>query len=96
MVRGSVACFALLIAGCASAYRPPYGAPSWGFIERSRVNPSYEGIVIATSDYLTKNPKDAGKFLTLNVLGQDGKTKRTVIWQCLNGAIPRVDAQGTP
>jgi hypothetical protein len=56
--------------------------------------PPEELYVIATADYLTKNRKDAGKFLTLNVLGQDGKTKRTVIWQCLNGAIPRVDAQG--
>jgi outer membrane protein assembly factor BamB len=56
--------------------------------------PPDELYVIATADYLTKNPKDAGKFLTLNVLGQDGKTKRTVIWQCLNGAIPRLDAQG--
>src|SRR5437867_12455573 len=72
MVRGSVACSALLIAGCASAYRPPYGAPSWGFIERSRVNPSYEGIVIATSDYwcgvlrsrLTQQPE--AKFSTFS------------------------------
>lgn len=50
--------------------------------------------VIANADYLTGNPKDAGKFLTLNAIGQDGKTKRTLIWQCLNGAIPRMDAKG--
>jgi outer membrane protein assembly factor BamB len=56
--------------------------------------PPDELYLIATADYLTKNPKDAGRFLTLNVVGQDGKTKRTVIWQCLNGAIPRVDAKG--
>jgi DNA-binding beta-propeller fold protein YncE len=56
--------------------------------------PPEEVYVIATADYLTKNPKDAGKFLTMNVIGQDGKTKRTVIWQCLNGAIPRLDAKG--
>src|SRR5262249_28072122 len=43
--------------------------------------PPEELYVIGTADYLTKNPKDAGKFLTLNVVGQDGKTKRTVIWQ---------------
>ena len=30
---------------------------------------------------LTGNKKDAGKFLTLNVIGQDGKTRRTVVWQ---------------
>lgn len=56
--------------------------------------PPEELFVIATSDYLTKNPKDAGKFLTLNVIGQDGKTRRTVVWQCLNGAIPRLDPKG--
>jgi hypothetical protein len=50
--------------------------------------------IVAPSDYLSKDPKDAGKFLTLNVIGQDGKTRRTVIWQCLNGAIPRLDANG--
>jgi DNA-binding beta-propeller fold protein YncE len=30
----------------------------------------------------------------LNVLSQDGTTKRTAIWQCFHGAIPRVDAKG--
>jgi DNA-binding beta-propeller fold protein YncE len=56
--------------------------------------PADEVYLIANADYLTKNPKDAGKFLTLNAVGQDGKTRRTVIWQCLNGAIPRLDARG--
>jgi hypothetical protein len=56
--------------------------------------PPDEVYLIGNADYLTKNPKDAGKFLTLNVVGQDGKTKRTVIWQCLNGAIPRLDSKG--
>lgn len=56
--------------------------------------PPDEVYVIGTADYLTRNPKDAGKYLTLNVIGQDGKTKRTVIWQCLNGAIPRLDSKG--
>lgn len=45
-------------------------------------------------DYLTGNPKDVGKYVSLNVLGQDGKTRRTVIWQCFNGAVPRLDARG--
>ncbi len=53
-----------------------------------------EVYLIANADYLTKNPKDAGRFLTLNAIGHDGKTKRTLIWQCLNGAIPRIDARG--
>jgi DNA-binding beta-propeller fold protein YncE len=56
--------------------------------------PPDELYIVAPSEYLTKNPKDAGKFVTLNVIGQDGETKRTVIWQCLNGAIPRLDARG--
>jgi outer membrane protein assembly factor BamB len=56
--------------------------------------PPEELYIVAPSEYLTKNPKDAGKFVTLNVIGQDGKTRRTVIWQCLNGAIPRLDAKG--
>lgn len=56
--------------------------------------PTDEVYLIANADYLTKNPKDAGRFLTLNAIGQDGKTKRTLIWQCLNGAIPRMDAKG--
>jgi hypothetical protein len=56
--------------------------------------PTDEIYVIANADYLTRNPKDAGRFLTLNAIGQDGKTKRTLIWQCLNGAIPRMDPRG--
>ncbi len=30
----------------------------------------------------------------LNVYGMDGKVKRTLIWQCFKGAIPRMDLQG--
>jgi hypothetical protein len=56
--------------------------------------PTDEIYIIATADYLTKNSKDASKFLTLNAIGQDGKTRRTLIWQCLNGAIPRLDPRG--
>ena len=56
--------------------------------------PPDEIYIIGNANYLTKDPKDAGRFLTLNVVGQDGKTKRTVIWQCLNGAIPRLDPKG--
>jgi hypothetical protein len=56
--------------------------------------PADEIYVIPTVDSVTGNPKDAGKFLTLNVIGRDGKAKRTAVWQCLNGAVPRVDAKG--
>jgi len=31
---------------------------------------------------------------SLNVYGTDGKVKRTLIWQCFKGAIPRMDLQG--
>jgi len=30
----------------------------------------------------------------LNVYGQDGKPKRTAVWQCSHGAVPRVDPKG--
>jgi len=30
----------------------------------------------------------------LNVYGMDGKVKRTLIWQCFKGAIPRMDPKG--
>jgi hypothetical protein len=31
---------------------------------------------------------------SLNVYGLDGKVKRTLIWQCIKGAVPRLDARG--
>jgi outer membrane protein assembly factor BamB len=34
------------------------------------------------------------KMTALNVYGQDGKPRRTVVWQTMTGAIPRVDAKG--
>lgn len=56
--------------------------------------PPDELYIVAPSDYLSKNSKDWGKFVTLNVIGQDGETRRTVVWQCLMGAVPRLDARG--
>jgi len=41
-----------------------------------------------------KNPKARGWPTVLNVFGQDGKVRRTVIWGCLHGAVPRLDAKG--
>ena len=58
------------------------------------VTPMDELYVMVPGDYLSKNSKDYGKYVSLNVLGLDGKTKRTVIWQCFNGAVPRIDAKG--
>jgi len=56
--------------------------------------PPDELYLMVPGDYLSNNPKDVDRYVSLNVLGQDGKTKRTVIWQCFNGAVPRVDARG--
>src|SRR5262245_30159501 len=35
-----------------------------------------------------------GRLTSLNVLAQDGKTRRTVVWQCQDSAVPRLDAKG--
>jgi hypothetical protein len=56
--------------------------------------PPDELFLMVPGDYLTQNPKDVGKYVSLNVLGQDGKTRRTAVWQCFNGAVPRLDARG--
>jgi hypothetical protein len=56
-----------------------------------------ELFIIPPGDWRTSsNGNDGTKFGTssLNVYGMDGKIKRTVIWQCLKGAIPRMDRQG--
>jgi hypothetical protein len=36
----------------------------------------------------------ARRYTSLNVIGLDGKTRRTVIWQCLDSAVPRLDRWG--
>jgi hypothetical protein len=56
--------------------------------------PPDELYLVMPGDAFTLDEKDAGKFVSLNVLGQGGKAKRTVIWQCFNGAVPRLDAKG--
>ncbi len=56
--------------------------------------PPNELYLMVPGDYESNNPRDYARSVSLNVVGQDGKTKRTVIWQCFNGAVPRVDARG--
>jgi outer membrane protein assembly factor BamB len=56
--------------------------------------PPEELYLMVPGDYLSDNPKDLGRYVSLNVVGQDGKPRRTVIWQCFNGAVPRLDAKG--
>jgi hypothetical protein len=56
--------------------------------------PPDELYLMVPGDYASNNPKDYKRTVSLNVIGQDGKTKRTVIWQCFNGAVPRLDAKG--
>jgi len=38
--------------------------------------------------------KHDSRFTSVNVMGPDGKATRTLIWQCMIGAIPWVDAAG--
>ncbi|MCG3178381.1 MAG: hypothetical protein BIFFINMI_00708 [Phycisphaerae bacterium] len=43
----------------------------------------------------SSNPSSADEPTTcLNVYGADGQVRRTLIWQCTKGAIPRLDARG--
>jgi DNA-binding beta-propeller fold protein YncE len=53
-----------------------------------------EFYLVTPSNYLTKKESDGSKFVSINVLGLDGQTRRTVVWQCMMGATPRVDAKG--
>src|SRR5262249_1428821 len=56
--------------------------------------PTEEVYLIANADYPTKNPKDVGRFLTLNAIGQGGKTRRTLILPSPNRAIPPIGPKG--
>jgi hypothetical protein len=40
------------------------------------------------------DPADKSRFSSLNVFRQDGIASRTAIWQCTQGATPRLDAKG--
>jgi len=73
--------------------------PSGGimtFMQRFLAVPSPEELfVILPPEYRKGKGDDAGSnFSSLNVLGPDGGTRRTVVWQCSTGAVPRVDAKG--
>lgn len=41
-----------------------------------------------------KGHEGHGKYSSVNVIGTDGATKRTLVWQCSAGAVLRVDARG--
>lgn len=61
------------------------------FQERYMVMPNPEELfIILPPSYRGKK----GSFTSLNVLGTDGTTRRTVIWQCTQGAVPRIDSRG--
>ncbi len=65
------------------------------FMQRYMALPRDDEIFIILPPEYRKNPKSSGgDYSSVNVLGTDGGTKRTVIWQCTAGAVLRVDARG--
>jgi hypothetical protein len=68
------------------------------FMERVLAVKSLNEIyVILPPKYLTNRKKFAvtgGTRNTVDVIGSDGKPKRTAVWQCTHGAILRVDHKG--
>jgi len=68
------------------------------FMERVLAVKSLDEIyVILPPKYLTNRKKFAvtgGTRNTVDVLGSDGKPKRTAVWQCTHGAVLRVDHKG--
>jgi len=66
------------------------------FMQRYLAIPKSEELyIILPPAYKTGKDQEGGGDLTsLNVLGLDGNTKRTVIWQCTAGAVPKVDRKG--
>jgi DNA-binding beta-propeller fold protein YncE len=70
------------------------------FMERALAVKSLDEVyVILPPGYLTNNKKrkfavTGGTRNTVDVLGSDGITKRTAVWQCTHGAILRVDHKG--
>jgi hypothetical protein len=86
--------------------RIPYGG-IMNFMERTMAVPKADEIYVALppeyrlSEAQKKEQERAlaGKKpsyrCSVDVLGYDGRTKRTVIWQCTHGVVVRVDRQGT-
>lgn len=66
------------------------------FMQRYLTIPKSDEIyIILPPSYKTgKDAEGQGDFSSLNVLGLDGNTKRTAIWQCTAGAVPKVDRKG--
>ena len=49
---------------------------------------------VPPEEFYLEPPGKPAAFTSLNVYGQDGKPRRTVVWQCMQGATPRLDAKG--
>jgi hypothetical protein len=65
------------------------------FMQRNMALPNMEDIFIILPAEYRKDPKQSGgDYSAVNVLGTDGATKRTVVWQCTVGAVLRMDAKG--
>jgi hypothetical protein len=69
----------------------PYGG-IMTFQQRYMVMPSPDEIYIMLPPGY--RGKKGGGNTCLNVLDTKGNTKRTLIWQCSQGAVPRIDAKG--
>jgi hypothetical protein len=54
--------------------------------------PPDEFYLVPPGNYLDKKARESET--ALNVYGQDGKPRRTAVWQCSHGAIPRLDPKG--
>jgi hypothetical protein len=74
----------------------PYGG-IMTFQQRYLAVPSLEELcVILPPNYrhVEKGQEGHGKYSSVNVIGTDGATRRTLVWQCSAGAVLRLDARG--
>jgi len=74
----------------------PYGG-IMTFQQRYLAVPSPEELfIILPPNYrkVEKGQEGHGKYSSVNVIGPDGATKRTLVWQCSAGAVLRLDARG--
>jgi hypothetical protein len=69
------------------------------FMQRHMAVPRADEIVVILPNTYRVEDKDKKEkpphhYCSVDVLGTDGATKRTLIWQCTHGAILRVDSKG--
>lgn len=65
------------------------------FMQRYLAVPSADEMFVILPPAYRKDDKEGhGDYSSLNVLGFDGITRRTAIWQLSAGAVPRIDSKG--